>query len=80
MAEPHVVIPPCRPPLCLQSEDGSVLVCDGQLQGVLWYANGCQEPAVPSIYTKLCAYTRWIDEVMASSNNYPTTTRAHSIY
>lgn len=60
-------------PLCLQNQDGSVLVCDGQLQGVLWYANGCRDPAMPTIYTKLCAYTRWINEVMAS-NSYATTT------
>ncbi|XP_075907096.1 trypsinogen-like protein 3 [Nelusetta ayraudi] len=62
---------------CL-NEDGGVLVCNGQLQGVLWYANGCLDPAVPSVYTKLCAYTRWINEVMGSSSSYPTTTRGPS--
>ncbi|XP_034553000.1 trypsinogen-like protein 3 [Notolabrus celidotus] len=55
---------------CL-NDDGSVMVCDGQLQGVQWMGLGCSNP---SVYTKLCLYNNWIREVM---DNYapPLTTQ-----
>ncbi|XP_068591788.1 trypsinogen-like protein 3 [Cebidichthys violaceus] len=43
---------------------GSVMVCDGQLQGVQWFSHGCSNPADPSVYTKLCLYSDWINDVM----------------
>ncbi|CAJ1062669.1 trypsinogen-like protein 3 [Xyrichtys novacula] len=58
---------------CL-NDNGSVMVCDGQLQGVQWIKNGCRDPNNPSVYTKLCLYTNWIRQVIGSST--PTTTRA----
>ncbi|XP_078107955.1 trypsinogen-like protein 3 isoform X1 [Sander vitreus] len=45
-------------------DGGSVMVCDGQLQGVQWYSHGCGNPADPSVYTKLCMYNDWIHDVM----------------
>ncbi|XP_041798217.1 trypsinogen-like protein 3 [Chelmon rostratus] len=48
---------------CL-SDRGSVMVCDGRLQGVDWFTNGCEDPADPSVYTKLCEYRGWISDVM----------------
>uniref|UniRef100_UPI0037E7ED89 trypsinogen-like protein 3 n=1 Tax=Semicossyphus pulcher TaxID=241346 RepID=UPI0037E7ED89 len=61
---------------CLR-DSGSVMVCDGQLQGVQWFKNGCSNPANPSVYTKLCLYNNWIKEVM---DNYvpPLTTETPS--
>lgn len=50
----------------LQSDDGSVMVCDGQLQGVHWYNHGCTSPPDPSTYTKICKYNSWIRDVMRS--------------
>ncbi|XP_076592886.1 trypsinogen-like protein 3 [Chaetodon auriga] len=44
---------------------GSVMVCDGRLQGLDWFANGCMNPAYPTVYTKLCEYNDWISNVMA---------------
>uniref|UniRef100_A0A665SVM2 Trypsinogen-like protein 3 n=1 Tax=Echeneis naucrates TaxID=173247 RepID=A0A665SVM2_ECHNA len=43
---------------------GSVMVCDGQLQGVQWFNSGCRNPADPTVYTKLCNYSDWIKNVM----------------
>ncbi|XP_036928819.1 trypsinogen-like protein 3 isoform X1 [Acanthopagrus latus] len=48
---------------CL-GDRGSVMVCDGQLQGVQWFAHGCSDPAHPSIHSKLCLYNNWIKSVM----------------
>ncbi|XP_075965823.1 trypsinogen-like protein 3 [Anarhichas minor] len=45
-------------------DGGSVMVCDGQLQGVRWFGHGCSNPADPSVYTKLCLYNDWISDVM----------------
>lgn len=54
----------------LQRDFGSVMVCDDQLQGLQWYDNGCFNSAHPTVYTKLCKYNDWIDDVM---NRYTTT-------
>uniref|UniRef100_A0A3Q3WAH9 Peptidase S1 domain-containing protein n=1 Tax=Mola mola TaxID=94237 RepID=A0A3Q3WAH9_MOLML len=48
------------------NDQGSVMVCNGQLQGVQWFANGCYDPAYPIVYTKLCRYNEWINDVRAS--------------
>ncbi|XP_068994411.1 trypsinogen-like protein 3 [Embiotoca jacksoni] len=48
---------------CL-NDSGSVMVCDGQLQGVRWFGHGCRNPADPTVYTKLCKYNDWINKVM----------------
>ncbi|XP_038566215.1 trypsinogen-like protein 3 [Micropterus salmoides] len=45
-------------------DGGSVMVCDGQLQGLQWFNNGCINPADPTVYTKLCKYNDWINYVM----------------
>ncbi|XP_042345178.1 trypsinogen-like protein 3 [Plectropomus leopardus] len=45
-------------------DSGSVMVCKGQLQGVRWFSHGCRNPADPTVYTKLCKYIRWINNVM----------------
>ncbi|XP_057691256.1 trypsinogen-like protein 3 [Corythoichthys intestinalis] len=60
---------------CLH-DNGAVLVCDGQLQGVQWFSHGCENEEHPSVYTKLCMYNDWMRRVM--DNYIPTTTKAWS--
>ncbi|XP_026173197.1 trypsinogen-like protein 3 [Mastacembelus armatus] len=55
------------------NDGGSVMVCDGHLQGVQWYGNGCSNPADPTVYTKLCKYTDWINTVMERYTTTPPT-------
>ncbi|XP_068616562.1 trypsinogen-like protein 3 [Brachionichthys hirsutus] len=63
---------------CLHDGSG-VMVCNGQLQGVQWFAHGCRNPAHPSVYTKLCLYNDWINGVMDRyaplASTLPTTTK-----
>ncbi|KAL7394021.1 hypothetical protein ABVT39_019396 [Epinephelus coioides] len=47
---------------CMRNR-GSVMVCNGQLQGVQWFAHGCENPANPTVYTKMCIYNKWINDV-----------------
>ncbi|CAN9513801.1 unnamed protein product [Ophioblennius macclurei] len=63
---------------CL-TDRGSVMVCDGQLQGVRWYGYGCQNPAHPTVYSKLCEYNDWIHGIMKnySPTTPPTTKNMH---
>lgn len=61
----------CHPSSVLLQNDDSVMVCDGKLQGVQWFANGCKDPARSSTYTKLCLYHNWIRGIM--NNHTPTT-------
>ncbi|XP_029958189.1 trypsinogen-like protein 3 [Salarias fasciatus] len=59
---------------CLRDQ-GSLMVCDGQLQGVHWFGHGCQNPAHPTVYSKLCEYGDWIHSTISShSPSLPTTT------
>ena len=50
------------------------MVCDGELQGVQWVSHGCKNPAHPSVYTKICRYNDWINEVMDRFTPSETTT------
>ncbi|CAL1610355.1 unnamed protein product [Knipowitschia caucasica] len=58
---------------CLR-DSGAVLECNGQLQGVQWFGHGCSDPAHPSVYTKLCRYNRWINDIMDQYTPFETTT------
>ncbi|XP_049587745.1 trypsinogen-like protein 3 [Syngnathus scovelli] len=60
---------------CLK-DNGAVLVCDGQLQGVQWVDLGCRNAEHPSVYTKLCKYNDWMRRVMDSHTPTTTTARA----
>ncbi|XP_041844593.1 trypsinogen-like protein 3 [Melanotaenia boesemani] len=64
---------------CL-NDRSSVMVCDGQVQGVAWFQHGCENPAHPTVYTKLCRYNNWINAVMSNfrpTTTLPTTTLSH---
>uniref|UniRef100_A0A8C7YBL1 Peptidase S1 domain-containing protein n=1 Tax=Oryzias sinensis TaxID=183150 RepID=A0A8C7YBL1_9TELE len=56
---------------CL-SDTSTVMVCDGQLQGLKWFDHGCRDPAHPTVYTEMCKYNGWIKSMM--ENYAPTFT------
>ncbi|XP_012737207.1 trypsinogen-like protein 3 [Fundulus heteroclitus] len=51
----------------------NVMVCGGELQGLTWFNHGCEDPAHPTVYTKMCDYSRWINKVMAEYTPPATT-------
>ncbi|XP_014826385.1 PREDICTED: trypsinogen-like protein 3 [Poecilia mexicana] len=51
----------------------NVMVCAGELQGLTWFNHGCEDPAHPTVYTKMCEYTRWIEVVMSTYSPETTT-------
>ncbi|XP_017270787.1 trypsinogen-like protein 3 [Kryptolebias marmoratus] len=58
---------------CL-NDRSSVMVCGGELQGLLWFNFGCDNPANPTVYSKMCEYNRWIKNVMEHYTTDPLLT------
>ncbi|XP_024123449.1 trypsinogen-like protein 3 [Oryzias melastigma] len=59
---------------CL-SGSSTVMVCDGQLQGLKWFDHGCSDPAHPTVYSEMCKYNGWIKSMMENyAPNFQTTT------
>ncbi|XP_013364394.1 PREDICTED: kallikrein-4-like [Chinchilla lanigera] len=53
--------------VCL-SDSGGPLVCGGVLQGLVsWGFKPCGEPGVPSVFTNLCKFKEWINEVIQTT-------------
>ncbi|XP_051813412.1 trypsin-3-like [Acanthochromis polyacanthus] len=49
-----------------EGDFGGPLVCNGQLQGVMFWGEDCGLKNKPAVYTKVCKYNSWIRETMMS--------------
>ncbi|XP_078504323.1 trypsin-3-like [Lissotriton helveticus] len=49
-------------------DSGGPLECNGQLQGVVsWGPGKCASKDAPTVYTKVCNYNAWINQVIANN-------------
>ena len=48
-------------------DGGGPLVCNAELQGITSWGRGCGKPGHPGVYTKVCNFVDWLQQMMASN-------------
>lgn len=47
---------------CFGDMDGPLIIIDGRLAGLFYWARGCVRPDLPEVYIDIAYYRDWIDE------------------